>query len=574
VTADTSAVDILKAAAQMMRHDIDPATSILVECYFLLGLERRLRRYEGVRDVMNSWDRDQQNTLLIMPRDSATSDQDLELKSIPRTEEPPKGFCMQLHHSSKPGKWDKRWVTLLENGQIYAAKSENAKPSDKESTVLCHLTDFDIYAPKESEMRRNLRPPKQFCYAIKSQQKTVVFANGENFMHFFSTDDAQQASCFYAKVHAWRSWYLVNRIVDLEKKSKAPQIGLDLRRKNTTSTKRSIKSGGSSGTDAPSLAKDESTEPLMNVNAFRMSQIVIGSVESNAKASSLKSKGSIHRSSPSRRTKPGTGTAETSSLVKREEPEFAAGGLLGNAYAKLKQSDAASVASSGMAGANGPFTDAPSLLNGGISNSSSDASDQVLKQVEGQEKEPSDPVPWFPSAAEHSARIRTKPNHTQSPHHLRRPRTADAAGAAGASAARRERHPAPLLSFTKDFPEPPRFRDGPMGIRQVPGQPLVSYATGGAAREPRDGAPRRNVPRRGMPGSNFGDGFTSPPPRHPPPPPGSRARSKSNASQRRHEPGTAHPPMPAAPKRRPLHHGEPQGPPRYPPPEPLVTRAK
>jgi hypothetical protein len=32
--------------------------------------------------------------------------------------------------------------------------------------------------------------------------------------------------------------------------------------------------------------------------------------------------------------------------------------------------------------------------------------------------------------------------------------------------------------------------------------------------------------------------------------------------------------MPAAPKRRPLHHGEPQGPPRYPPPEPLVTRAK
>jgi hypothetical protein len=79
VTADTSAVDILKAAAQMMRHDIDPATSILVECYFLLGLERRLRRYEGVRDVMNSWDRDQQNTLLIMPRDSATSDQDLEL---------------------------------------------------------------------------------------------------------------------------------------------------------------------------------------------------------------------------------------------------------------------------------------------------------------------------------------------------------------------------------------------------------------------------------------------------------------------------------------------------------------
>ncbi|KAG5920655.1 hypothetical protein E4U42_006140, partial [Claviceps africana] len=225
VTADTSPMDIVTATVEMTRHQLTPATCVIIECYTVLGLERRLRRYERIRDVMNSWDRDLQNSLLIMSCDATKDDEPhLEIESVPRTEEPPCGFSMPMHHSSKPGKWNKRWVTLLDNGQIYAAKSADAQPCDKDSSVLCHLTDFDIYTPKESEMRRHLRPPNRLCYAIKSQQKTVVFPNGENFVHFFSTEDAEQAAFFYEKVHAWRSWYMVNRMVHLgEKKDKPPQ---------------------------------------------------------------------------------------------------------------------------------------------------------------------------------------------------------------------------------------------------------------------------------------------------------------------------------------------------------------
>lgn len=571
VTAETSPVDILKTTADMTRHNISPATSVIVECYFVLGLERRLRRYERVRDVMNSWDRDQQNALLILTGDSAKSDQDLDLESVPRTDEPPQGFSMQLHHSSKPGKWNKRWVTLLDNGQIYAAKSPNSQPSDKDSNVLCHLTDFDIYAPKESEMRRNLKPPKRFCYAIKSQQKTVVFANGENFVHFFSTDDSQQAASFYDKVHAWRSWYLVNRMVDLQTRSRAPQISYDPKANNPVSPKRStVGSRGSTSARASIVEEEVVDEPLMNVNAFRMSKIVITpeDIKSN-KTAAVRSK-SVHRSGTLKKN--GAANLEVPKTVREEEPEFATGGLLGSTYDKLKQTDAASVASSSKTGSDGPFTEAPSLLNGGISKSSSDASDQMKRQAEEEEKN-NEATSWFPSAAEHSARVRSQVVHQPSPPHLRRPMTADTAG--NAPAARRERHPAPLLSFTNDFPEPPRFREGPAGVRQVPGQPLINFASGGATREPRDSAPRQNVSRRGLPASNAGGLATSPPPQHPPPPPGPRFRSKSAVTQRRYNPNeTNHPPMPAMPNRRHPHHAEPRGPPRFPAPEPLVNRAK
>lgn len=587
VTADTTSVDILKATADMTRHHISPATSVIVECYFVLGLERRLRRYERVRDVMNSWDRDQQNSLLIMPCDSAQSDQDLDLESVPRTEEPPQGFSMQMHHSSKPGKWNKRWVTLLENGQIYAAKSPNAKPSDKDSSVLCHLTDFDIYAPKESEMRRNLKPPKKFCYAIKSQQKTVVFAHAENFVHFFSTEDAKQAACFYEKVHAWRSWYLVNRMVDLEKKNRVPQLTLNPKSSsNTASPKRSMNSGNRSAraSTVAEEAEKEGEEPLMNVNAFRMSQIIIAPEDDKVKKSmSVRSKAPVQRSNTVK--KPAATTVEVPKTVREEEPEFAAGGLLGNAYEKRKQADAASDASSPLspngASSNSPFTEAPSLLNGGISNSSSDASDHIKRQAEEEERKRKEVEArsWFPSAAEHSARIRSQVVLPQQPllhHQQRRPATGNTT--TSPPMARRGGHPAPLLSFTKDFPEPPRFRDGPSGVRQVAGQPLINYAAGGAVREAQNSAPRRNVSRRGLPSSNSG-GLTSPPPppQHPPPPPGSqRTRSKSSASsQRRYNTGDAHhPPMPAVSNRRHPHHGEPRGPPSRPPPEPLVNRAK
>ncbi|KAL2760739.1 hypothetical protein ACRALDRAFT_1078663 [Sodiomyces alcalophilus JCM 7366] len=225
VTPDTSPVDLLYSSANLMTHQFDPQTSVVVECYFSFGLERRLRRYERIRDVLNSWERDSQHSLLIVPNGPTDRNVDLAIESVSRSDNAPPGFVNSpVHHSQRPGRWNKRLVTLLDTGQLFTHKKPNAKPSDKDCTVLCNLSDFDVYQVTEDDMLKHIRPPRTHVFAVKSQQKNSVFLNTENFIHFFSTDDDAVARNVQASIHSWRSWYLVNRKVDLGRKERAQQM--------------------------------------------------------------------------------------------------------------------------------------------------------------------------------------------------------------------------------------------------------------------------------------------------------------------------------------------------------------
>ncbi|EPE05376.1 hypothetical protein F503_02115 [Ophiostoma piceae UAMH 11346] len=232
ILPETTVADALEAAAPLLPTGlVDLSSSILVESYTRLGLERRLRRYERIRDVMNSWDTDADNTFAIMRVDGAAAaassaataslsttsltkfgyHSDLDLFNAPRGRAPPPGFLsMQMHHSQKPGRWNKRYISLLEEtGQMVASKKEDADSHDLLS--LCHLSDYDVYTPTDAQMKQ-LRPPKTYCFAVKSQQRTTVFINTENYVHFFSTDDLAVARVFYERVFGWRSWYLAKRV--------------------------------------------------------------------------------------------------------------------------------------------------------------------------------------------------------------------------------------------------------------------------------------------------------------------------------------------------------------------------
>lgn len=202
-----------------MTQNIIPSTAILLEAYTHLGLERRVRRYEHIRDIMNSWDRDTQNALILHNSDTPKFDLDLEASSVGK--EAPGDVTVFIYHSQKPGKWNKRYVTLLSNGQMFISKKSSAKISDRDSVSICHLSDFDIYTPTPQQIRKVLKPPKKHCYAVKSQQKTTMFLNTENFVHFFNTDDEPLAEKFYAAIQRWRSWYLVNRMGEGKKKSQS-----------------------------------------------------------------------------------------------------------------------------------------------------------------------------------------------------------------------------------------------------------------------------------------------------------------------------------------------------------------
>ncbi|EKD13413.1 uncharacterized protein L3040_002728 [Drepanopeziza brunnea f. sp. 'multigermtubi'] len=209
VTPETTPVELIYASANVMSHHIIPSNTILLEAYTQLGLERRLRRYEHIRDVMNSWDRDTQNALLLTRSDSPKFDTDLEASSVPQ--EAPGDLTFPLYHSQGRGKWNRRLVYILSSGQMFTSKKEAAKISDKDSLTICHLSDFDIYTPTPQKIRKELKPPKRYCYAVKSQQKLTLFLSNENFVHFFCSDDQAIAESFYDAVQRWRSWYLVNK---------------------------------------------------------------------------------------------------------------------------------------------------------------------------------------------------------------------------------------------------------------------------------------------------------------------------------------------------------------------------
>ncbi|KAF4995521.1 hypothetical protein FGRMN_5064 [Fusarium graminum] len=502
VNTETSPVDILYSTANLTSHNIDPKASVLIECYNELGLERRLRRYERIRDVMNSWDRDQQNSLLVVTNDiSQNDDPDLDIKSVPRTPTPPPGFALQMYHSSRPGKWNKRWITLLESGQMFASKKPDSKVSDKDSIVLCHLSDFDIYTPRESEARRHLKAPRRFCYAIKSQQKTFVFPNGENFVHFFCAEDGQIAKRFLELVQRWRSWYLVNKQVDFDKKDKLSN-GLDIqtspkamsRSKSTAATKghRTQISVSETpytiGAFQPLLDMDRFDKPLEEFGKdleqakgrhdtdsdpeFKTGLVRKATCKQPTALSKSKSVHNKHRSPPST----------------RDEMQFSPAGLLGQGYEEKRkmaeQAPALNPTTTNTAFTNGAsllgqgyeqkrkivertpvnnsapstdaaFTEGPSLLNGGVASPLSPKGNMT------------DSKSWFPLGTDQSSQPRYRSRSVRDP--TRRP----------AAPEKVPEMPQPLINLTSSFPEPPQWRKNKgHGVEAPTGGPLISLATG------------------------------------------------------------------------------------------------
>ena len=201
VTTSTTADDILQSAAGEFIESIDINSAVLRESFKQLGIERPLRRYEHFRDVLNSWDHDNQNSLVIVQSFDEVDKDNLSIVSAPARQ--PEASTISIHHSQKPGVWDKRLVTLRGDGQIILAKS------DGQTTNICHMSDFDLYKPTHRQMKK-LDPPGKMCFAIKSQQKSAMFLTTANYVHFFSTKDKVVADTWYNAVQSWRSWYLVH----------------------------------------------------------------------------------------------------------------------------------------------------------------------------------------------------------------------------------------------------------------------------------------------------------------------------------------------------------------------------
>ncbi|PYH46306.1 uncharacterized protein BP01DRAFT_27913 [Aspergillus saccharolyticus JOP 1030-1] len=311
VNPSTSAQDILTTGMNYMAKGEDPGKFILMESFADLGLERPLRRYECVRDVMNSWAHDEQNSLIIVPAASLDALALLDAQNVSQSQ--PTDATFYLYYSQRPRKWDKRYVTLRSDGQVTISKKETGQ----DHTNVCHLSDFDIYSPTASSLANNVKPPKKFCQAIKSQQKSTMFLTTENFVHYFSSNDRDMADNWHKAVQTWRSWYLVNM----------RGVGKSSETDNTTSSDESYRAG------------KRSQKPLLNPFEETSNEVKAPAMFAVERTQSKKVKELFsHKKSTRERGPPPTSfpkiltgeadlTAESS-----DEATFSASGLLGRTY--------------------------------------------------------------------------------------------------------------------------------------------------------------------------------------------------------------------------------------------------
>ncbi|KAF2859758.1 hypothetical protein K470DRAFT_93091 [Piedraia hortae CBS 480.64] len=204
VTATTTPTDLIRLAAERLQA-VNIRSAVLLEHFRSVGVQRPLRRYERIRDVMNSWDGDSSNALILVDPGVGRSEAELGLAGVPRLR-PSQDLTWVLSYSQQVGKWDKRVVTLKSDGQITVGRDGGAAQN------VCHLSDFDIYSPTADKVKRKIRPPKRICYAIKSQERASVFESTRLFVHFFCTNDRLVGDEFYAAVQGWRSWYLAQQV--------------------------------------------------------------------------------------------------------------------------------------------------------------------------------------------------------------------------------------------------------------------------------------------------------------------------------------------------------------------------
>jgi hypothetical protein len=250
VTTTTTCVDLIKSASTTMSENIDVKSAVIIEHFGTVGIQRPLRRYESVRNVMNSWDSDRQNNLILVDPGTGRSESELSLAGAPKQR--PAEAQWLLTYSQRPGKWEKRFITLKSDGQITCQKDLD---KSRDQTNVCHLSDYDIYTPTQEKIRKKIKPPKKLCLAIKSQQKSSMFETTENFVHFFCSNDRRTADEFHNAVQSWRSWYLVNVLGDVKK---------------TQSPDNAEKDGGiSTGFAAHAHKKMDSTSSHYHLGSFK-----------------------------------------------------------------------------------------------------------------------------------------------------------------------------------------------------------------------------------------------------------------------------------------------------------------
>ncbi|KAI9465523.1 hypothetical protein BJY52DRAFT_1113388 [Lactarius psammicola] len=168
-TTAKEVIDVLERQGQLANW-VGVGGWMLFEVSQDFGMERPIRHFETVSEVINSWDKDKSVNLLVAKKTPLATL--LHLSAIPSSSPV---FSTYVEWESKPRKWSKRWLELREQG-LWLSKKDNGK----DETFLCSLANFDAYL-----VTRTHKPPKPYVFAVKSTDNLSFFENAADYVHVF-----------------------------------------------------------------------------------------------------------------------------------------------------------------------------------------------------------------------------------------------------------------------------------------------------------------------------------------------------------------------------------------------------
>jgi len=167
----------------------------LLECWPSLGIQRQVRYFELVTDVVNTWDIGASSHLRMGK--NVWGECHTKLDEFPKTE-PTIGETFFYYYVTADKKWSKRQVSVG-NSALRILKKD--KPYDKDYMQTVNLDNFDIYSFTEtSSPKRKLRCPTKYCFALKSQHKQSLFGKNSVFVHYFAIDDQSLFKNWYGVI--------------------------------------------------------------------------------------------------------------------------------------------------------------------------------------------------------------------------------------------------------------------------------------------------------------------------------------------------------------------------------------
>ncbi|KAI3654829.1 hypothetical protein MP228_000209 [Amoeboaphelidium protococcarum] len=184
------------------------------------GLERPLRDFEIVTDVMTTWGKESPNSLLLKKyryKDSLTAKG--AKKSYPK-------MCGWAYVELKKDKWQKRYLELKNDGLYYSKDSKGG-----EETLLCHLDVYDVY----TLMRVKKKAPTKFCFAMKSQENAAVYENPFQYCYYLCVDSLDKMKDWVLSIRSAKSRKLYLESADSSQQQQQQQTPSQSARSSSSS---------------------------------------------------------------------------------------------------------------------------------------------------------------------------------------------------------------------------------------------------------------------------------------------------------------------------------------------------